>query len=267
MRSRSPRLSALTRRCAIIVLALTSAAPLAAYTVWLKDGSSLAARGKYEVRNGKAIITLTNGTQTFIDAAKIDVPKTEASNRGADYGITDLGNTRVLPGDETPPPQQKSITDLIATHSPSSRRLPSARRERDNGVPGQPSRSKAGYLDLESLPRTPFARTEVTAELLQFFRSQNIDEVQVYAGSQADHLLVEIATASEGSVFQSVTASANALLRLRDRFPQQVSALELLLKAPAHEKAGQFVLTPEHAADLVAKKVDVPAYFIANVQF
>ena len=38
-----------------LLLALC-AGPLAAYTVWLKDGSSIAARGPYEVKKGKAII-------------------------------------------------------------------------------------------------------------------------------------------------------------------------------------------------------------------
>ena len=44
-------------------------------------------------------------------------------------------------------------------------------------------------------------------------------------------------------------------------------ALEVVMKTPARERAGQFVLTPETATALVAKKVDAPAFFVANVQF
>jgi hypothetical protein len=263
---RSSRLSLLARRGALFTLLALCAAPLAAYTVFLKDGSSISARVKYEVRNGRAIITLTNGTQTFIDAAQIDVARTEAANRGKDYGATDLGDTRVLPGQEPPPPPDKSLTDLIATHRPSSRQLPTARRAREV-VPGQTVRSKAGYLDLSTLQHAPYGRGDVTADLQQFFRSQGVEEVEFWNGSQPDRLLIEVTAASEGSVFQSLTASANALLRMRERFPQAVAAIELLMKTPSREKAGQFVLTPEVATALVEKKVALPAYFVANVQF
>jgi len=264
---RSPRCFALARYLAAAALALLCAAPLAAYTVWLKDGSSLISRGKVEIKNGKAIIILTNGTQTFIDAAKIDMAKTEASNRGVDYGITDLGNTRVVPGEEPVAAPNRSLSDLVATHSPSSRALPTSKRAREVAAAGPSARSKAGTIDLDSLPRGPFAHPEVATDLQEFFRAQGVDQVQLSAGSQPDRLLVELTTASEGSVFQGVTASANALLRARDRFPQTVAALELLMKAPSREKAGQFLLTPESAADLVARKIEVPAYFVANVQF
>jgi hypothetical protein len=263
---RSPRFSAPALRGAAAALLLLFALPLAAYTVFLKDGSSVISRGKYEIRKGKAIITLPNGTQTFVDASQIDVARTEAANRGTDYGTTELGNTRVMPGDETPPPVNKSISDLIATHRPSKRELPSAKRAREE-TPGQLATSRAGALDLAKLPHVPYGRAEVTAEVQQFFRSQGVEEVEVFGGSRPDRLLVEVTTGSEGSVFQSLTASANALMQLRERFPQAVEAIELLMKTPAREKAGQFVLTPELAIALVSKKVEPPAFFIANVQF
>ena len=251
------------------------AGPLAAYVVWLKDGTSINARGKYEVKNGRAIITLVNGEQSFIDAAQIDVARTEAANRGKDYGATDLGTTRVVPGEEPVAPTAKSLGDLVTTHRPSARQLPTARRANER-APGQAARSLAGYLDLAALQNVPYPRTEVSADLLQFFRSQGVEEVEIWSGSQADRLLIEITTASEGSVFQGLTAAANALLRVRDHFPppmpptppaSQINAFELVMKTPAREKAGQFVMTPEAAAALAAKRIEPPAFFVANVQF
>src|SRR5215470_15928402 len=101
------------------------AGPLAAYTIWLKDGTSIVARAKYEVKNGKAIILLANGEQSFIDLRQIDVPRTEAANRGKDLGATatDLGMTRTAPGEEAPPPDNRSLGDLVAKHRPSARQL------------------------------------------------------------------------------------------------------------------------------------------------
>lgn len=265
---RSPRLSAARslRGAAAALSLLLCALPLAAYTVFLKDGSSVVARGKYEIRKGRAIITLPNGTQTFVDASQIDVAKTEAANRGTDYGATDLGNTRVVPGDETPPPPNKSLGDLIATHRPSKRELPNARRAQEE-APGKTATTRSGALDLAKLPHVPYARADLTAEVQQFFRSQGVGEVEVFAGSRPDRLLVEVTTGSEGSVFQGLTASANALLQLRERFPQTVEAIELLMKTQSREKAGQFVLTPEAATALVSKKIEPPGFFVANVQF
>ena len=256
----------LPRRSAAAVLLALCAGPLAAYTVWLKDGSSIAARGPYEVKKGKAIITLVNGEQSFIDASQIDAARTTAANQGKDYNTTELGTTRVVPGQETLPPPDKSLTDLIATHRPSTRQLPSAKRAGEP-TPGQTVRSRAGYLDLTTLPRVPYARAEVVADLQPFLRSQGLDEVEILNGSQPDRLLIEVTTGSEAAVFQGLNAGANALLRLRERFPQAIAAVEILMKTPAREKAGQFVLTPETAAALVAKKIDAPAFFVANVQF
>ncbi|MBV8201276.1 MAG: hypothetical protein JOZ15_11690 [Acidobacteria bacterium] len=254
------------RAAAAVLLLALCAAPLAAYTIWLKDGTTIIARSKYEVKNGKAIITLLNGEQSFIDAAQIDAAKTEAANHGRDYNTTDLGNTRVVPGEAPPPAPNRSLSDLVAAHRPSTRNLPTSKRASETS-PGQQLRSKGGYLDLASLQHVPYARTEITTDVQQFFRSQGIDEVEVWNGSQPDRMLIEVTTASEASVFQSLTAGANALLRVRDRFPQAVAVFEMVMKTPAREKAGQFVLTPDAAAALVAKKIEPPAFFVANVQF
>ena len=249
-----------------LVVMLLAGAPLAAYTIWLKDGSTVIARDKYEVKDGKAIITLNNGTQTFMDLALIDVAKTNAANHGTDYNVTELGNTRSVPGQEAPPTKAKTLGDLVAAHSPSARSLPTARRATGPSA-GQVVRSKAGNLDLATLPQTPFAHPEVAADLQQFFHSQGIDDVQLLAGSQGDRLLLLFNASSEGSVFQGLSASGNALLRAHDRFPQQVAAFELLFLSPTREKGGQFLLTPEGAADLVSKKIDTASFFVANVQF
>lgn len=254
-------------RLAVMAIALAlGAGPLAAYTIWLKDGSSISSRGPYEVKKGKAIITLANGEQSFIDVVQIDAARTAAANQGKDYNATDMGTTRVVPGQEVPPAPDKSLTDLIATHRPSARQLPNAKRASE-AQRGQPVRSKAGYLDLASLPHVPDTRTEVTGDLQLFLHSQGIEEVEIWKGSQPDRLLIELTTGSEAAVFQGLNAGANALLRLRERFPQAVAALEVMMKTPARDKAGQFLLTPEAATALVAKKIDASAFFVANVQF
>ncbi len=263
---RSLRLTVLALGALLILLA----APLiaAGYTIFLKDGSRLVAKEKYKVQNGRAIITLPNGTQTFVDAAQIDVQRTEEYNRAGHRGAVVLPGT---PQDAGAPQaetkKEKTLGDLITSRGAGPRELPGNRREKTEPGAGGLIKTKAGYSDFAALARRPYTQSDVAAELQQFFRGQGIEEVQIYQGTRTDHPLLEITANSEGSVFKSIGTAANALLHLRDLFPNRVAAFELLLTTPARERAGQFVLTPEMSTDLVSKKLDVTAFFVRNVQF
>ena len=262
------------RWLAPVALAFLLASPLAAYTVYLKNGQTIQAKGKYRIDKGKAYITLSNGQQTFINANEIDVAKTDAENK-SDYG----GNAVILdqgtPGKNQvapPPSPKKNLSDMIAGRE-AARELP-GRRDK----PGSPAstssdtakpatKTRAGFSDLTTLGRRPFAQADVLAELQQFFHGQGVDDVEIFAGTQGDRPLIEVTTSSEQGVFRGLAIGANALLHIRDRFPNKIGALELLLVTPTKERAGQFVLTPDLASDLVAKKVEPKDFFVEHVQF
>lgn len=254
-----------------LVAALATATLLmavAAYTIFLKDGSSLVAKQKYTIENGRAIITLLNGTQTFVALDKIDIPKTDAANKGG------YGNGVVIPGSPqdvgTPPAQpqrDQTLGDLINKKGAGPRDVPTNKRDKDQAAGGRVVKTKAGYTDLVALARRPYPHPDITAAVQQFFHSQGVDEVEIYEGTTGDHPLLEISTNSEGSVFKALNSAAAGLLQIRDAFPNRVGAFEVLLTTPTRERAGQFVLTPEMATELVAKKVEVAAFFVKNVQF
>lgn len=261
---RTSRLAAL----ALLGLLAASAVFAAGYTIYLRDGSTIVAKEKYKTKDGKAFITMLNGTQTFIPESQIDVRRTEEANRDG------YGKAVVIPGtpqDVGPPPgemrQDRTLGDLINSKSAAPRELPGSKRENPQAAPSRLSQTKGGYNDLMTFPRKPYRQADVAAELQQFFRSQGLEEVELHEGTQASRPFVEVTTNSEGSVFKALSTAANALLHVRETYPNKVSALELLMTTPARERAGQFVLTPEEAADLVAKKVDVTAFFVNNVQF
>ena len=96
----------------LLILALTG--PLSAYTIYLNDGSTLIAKEAYRVEDGKALIVLQNGTQTFIDATEIDVEKTKRINKGI-YGTAFFIDTdgRVVEAPVTPTEKQ-TLTDVAA---------------------------------------------------------------------------------------------------------------------------------------------------------
>jgi hypothetical protein len=252
-----------------MILVLLIAAPLfaAGYAVYLKDGSRIVAKQKYKVENGRAIITLLNGTQTFVLLSQIDVKRTEEANKEGHGGALVLPGT---PQDVGPtvaqPAKEKTLADLISSKEAAPRELPESRREKTETTGGV-AKTRAGFLDLATLSRRPYPNAEIAAGLQQFFRGQGIEGVEIHHGTQGDRPLLEISTNSEGPVFKALTTAANALLHIRDAFPGRVTAFELLFTTPERERAGQFVLTPEMAADLVAKKVDVTAFFVRHVQF
>jgi hypothetical protein len=254
------------------VCSLLLAGPLAAYTVVLKDGKQIIAKEKYRIENGKAIIVLPNGTRTAMDPREIDVRRTEEANR-SNYGtavVLDPGNPRqTAPGSRKPAqaPQDKTLADLITSRGAAPRDLPEIRRETPRSTPGAGSKTRAGFVDFSGVARKPYDHLEVASELQQFFRGQGIEDAEIYAGTAGSRMLIEITTNSEASVFRALAIGSNALLHIRDRHPNRVEAFELLLTTPERERAGQFVLTPDMASDLVSKKVDVASFFISNVQF
>jgi hypothetical protein len=253
-----------------LLLALAVAPPLFAYNIVLKDGSTIVAKEKYKISGKRALITLLNGTQSFLDAAQIDVQKTEGANRDNYGSAVVIENGEAKPttanGLNAPPPRERTLADLIKSRGEQPRDLPSPHRETRREASGTLAKTKAGYLDLATLPRKPFAQLDAAAELQQFFHAQGIEEAEVFQGSEPDRPLIEIVTSSEAGVFRALAVAANALLRIRDAHPR-VGSLELLLATPTKERAGQFVLTPQMASDLVAKNVEVTSFYLANVQF
>jgi hypothetical protein len=237
------------------------------YLVYLKDGHTIAAKEKYKIEKGKAVITLLNGTQSFISMDQVDVARTDEANRDG------YGSAIVLPGsprDVGPAgraPKDRTLGDLIKARDVVPRELPATRRDKNAAMPGRMVKTKAGFNDLSTLPQKAYPNAEVATELQQSFHGQGFEDVEIFEGTQGDRPLLVLTTNSEGSVFKALSAAANALLRVRDRFPNKVGALELLMAMPSRERAGQFVLTPDQASELAAKKTDLSSFFVRNVQF
>lgn len=267
------RCSRVSRPALLALLALVAGASLllaaAAYTIVLKDGSTLQAKEKYTVKNGRAIITLLNGTQTAVAVDQIDVPKTEQVNKlGLGTGVLVPGSPQDIGTVPAQPRKDETLADLIHKQGAGAHDVPGSKRpQKEQPVAGKLVKTKAGFNDLSAFPRKPYSHADVSAQLQQFFHAQGFDGVEIWEGTQADRPLVEITASSEGTVFKALATAANGLLQIRTAFPNRVSAFEVLLLTTGRERAGQFELTPEMATDLVSKKVDVTAFFVKNVQF
>ncbi len=257
------------RSTVIALVLLLAALPAAAYIIVLKDGSKIVADHEYRVENGKAIITLPNGTETFLDASEIDRKATEEANTqgyGSALVIKDATAKELPAAKKSEAPREKTLAELAAERTGRGPRLEPRRREETTDV-AEPSKTLAGYVDLGTLTRRAYPDMELAAEMQRFFRGQGIDNVELYQGTQADRPFAEITTNSEASVFRTLEVAAEALLAVRESHPDQVAALEVLLATPDRLRAGQFVLTPQLAQELVGDDVEVSKFFVDNVQF
>lgn len=259
----------MSRKILIPLLVLLIAAPAAAYTIYLKDGSRLIAREKYTVEDGKAIIVLQSGTQTFIDASEIDVERTEAANKGR-YGTAlhlEEGRLTDTPSAKPPAPRRDTLTD-VAGRSGATPRRPVRRAPREGAAgSGTPQIGPDGSVDLATLPRRAYRDLDIAAEIQRIFRSQGIEEIKIYQGTQSGTPLLEVTANSEASVFRSLETAANALVHVRTEISTAVETLELVLATASRSPAGQFVLTPSAAQALAGKELEASAFFVQNVRF
>jgi len=261
------------RTLSLLVAVMLVAAPLSAYTIYLKDGSRIIAREKYTIEGDTAYIILQNGTHTYIEAKEIDEKRTEEMNQ-TEYGsavVIEGGRARALEENErldAQQPRDQRLSDFIHQQNASLRTRPTTREEKDEGpLADNLPTTLAGWVDFTSIPRQPFAQTEIASELTASLQSSELPKIRVFQGTRSTRPLVELVVGSESAVKEALKASADALLGLRASFGSKVTALEILLVTDAQERAGQFVLTPDQAEDLASQRVELSRFFVENVQF
>ncbi len=238
--------AALLASAALLLLAQSALA----YNIKLKDGSIIFARTKYEIKGKKAIITLTNGTVTQIDANTIDVPGTEQYNR------ENPGNViAIVPGDAIPsnspmatPPPTISLQDIIRSRKMKLEAPPpkSAAAAEPSGTPG------VSWQPLD--PATEFAFRKILdgAQITQYRLANYRGKTRLLATAN-----------SEEAVFNILSASARVLADLGNRGKE--TSVEIMLTTSSGESGGSFEMTSEQARLLVNGNLAVADYFIRHV--
>ena len=248
-------------RLLVCVLGLVLlSAPAWAYTIILRDGTKIVAKSKYTIQGDRAIITLPSGQQTAFAAAEIDVAKTEEANRG------DIGTAMVIEGGKVgnlspsaTPAGKTSLQDYIRRQGGLPPPPPPTQSRAPVGTEPRPRADRSGRAPL----RDPGLANEIKAFLIT-----RGAPAEVYQGSTARRARLVFETRAEGPVFKALLASATALIQIRERFPDQIEAFEVVCEIPESDgEGGRFTLTPEQAADLISGRVDLTRFYVDNVEF
>ena len=261
----------MNRRPAVLLLvalaAVVLATPLSAYTVFLKDGSTIAAKDEPEVdeAKGRVIITQLSGVETSLPIEEVDFERTR------DFNEKNFDGALVIDGGETKglaieaPEKKPRLGDKIVEGTADIRVRDPHVRPRTRRL-DEPRRTAGGLVDFDDIDRRAYGDAGIASELQSYFTAQGL-EAHVFSGTRNSHLLVEVVTSSESAVFKSLQVAAQALPQVRDRHASRIAALELLLKTDRGSGAGQFVLTPELAGSLNSGEIDVPTFFLRHVRF
>lgn len=265
MPSRRPHRTALVIAAAFACALLV--APVWGYTIYLRDGSKIIANQKYTVRGDKAIIVLESGTESVLPLAEIDILRTEKANQNnlGTAVVIEGGQVQDLDRNTAPPPKKATLQDLIQSRgaqnqgtAPPATEAP-VRRTRAEASAATPSREPDG--------RTPLRNVDLAQAIRTFLFGRGVTSVEVLQGSSSKRPVLVFSTGTEGQVFKALTASANALLHVRDLRPGEVDSFEVTCNSTAGGSAGRFTLTPPIAQDLVAGRIELPAFYVKYVQF
>ena len=254
-------------RLFVPLVAALVAAPLCAYTIYLKDGSRIIAKSEYVVQGELAIVTLPNGTKSSIPFAQIDIARTAKVNE------SNLGGTAVLieGGQATdlhtaaPVAERPKLQDLIRGNE-GELRAPPAATPPPSSAPRTPA-AAAFAREQERPSRDPFPDSDLAGELLTFISSRGAGGVTVHRSARAGQPLLAFETASEGSVFKALLTSANALLHVEAQRPGALAGLELICETPDGRLGGRFELTTQLAKELVSGRYEITKFYVENVQF
>jgi hypothetical protein len=256
-------------RLAVALALLVAAAPTLAYTIYLKDGSRIVARDKYEVEGDLAIITLPSGTKSSIPVTEIDVRRTEKANEsrlGGTAVVIEGGEARELKATAPPPPKPK-LQDLIRANEGELRGLddvPAAAAPSD--APATPAATLRQRESTEK-SRQPYPDTQLAADVLQTLASRGVTAVRVHASGDARRPLLVFETNTESAVFKAIVASANTLLQLGAKQPGTVEGFELVCESAGGQSGGRFDLTAKLAEEIVSRRYEITRFYVENVKF
>jgi len=228
---------------------------LFSYIVYLKDGSTYTAKEKYRVENGKAIITLMNGTIISIDLNLIDVKKTEEANKaGIDSAVVldEVKSTPSIPKTTTKP----SLGDIAKPKE----NLETKKIEIGTGK----KNIKTKTVEEKEKPYDDEVVRKAIGTVLD---NVYLFEHEILKGSTPDTVKIIVTTDNEKDVFSSLTAIAKATVELYDNGKKSINNVEIYLKTISGAPAGRFNIDIPTIRNLAQGNITPQQFFVKYVLF
>ena len=244
-------------RKALIVFAFTSLAAaqaFATYIVVLKDGTRYAAKAKWTVTNGKAIVQLENGQALQLDPALIDGPRSEQMTKVgmANANIIDLNPN--MPQGTSSAPAQPSLGSQIKLRKPRTEtQTPEA------SVPPATAPSTPAPI-VGSGTMSP----EVVDKFERAYENVGIFEKKI-TSSGAHSIRAELTVDTEERVFNAISATSFLMVRNAGVEGTSIDMVELFMKTTTGGAAGRFQMNRADADALDKHTMSQQDYFIKKV--
>jgi uncharacterized cupredoxin-like copper-binding protein len=236
----------------ILAVATLCAAPaFATYIVVLKDGTKYAAKQKWTVVNGKAIVQLENGQSLQLDPNLIDVAKSEQMTKVGMANANILDLDAKLP--KAQPKQQPSLGSQIKLRQ----------RPEQGTTPAQPAPATTST----SAPISYGTGTMSAQAIDKFQRAYENVGIFDYkvTGTSARSIRAELTVDTEDRVFHAISATAFLMVRNAGIEGTQIDMVELFMKTTNGGAAGRFQMTREDATALDNRTLLQQDYFIRKV--
>jgi hypothetical protein len=224
---------------------LAAGQSFARYIVVLKDGTRYAAKQKWTLKNGKALITLESGQTMQVDPALIDEPKSEQMTKIGMSNANVLEMTPVTPT-QTAAPQPSLGSQIKLRKNPTPDAVTAAPK------PAAPATAPG------ALPPRVLEKFETA-----------YDNVSIYErkieSTGARSLRAELVADTEERVFNAISATAFLIVRNAGVEGTQIDVVELFMKTTMGGSAGRFHMTRADAEALNKGTMSQQDYFIRHV--
>lgn len=221
---------------------LLSSSALASYIVVMKDGTRYRAKDRWTIVNGKAMLTLENGSTLSIDPSLIDVAKSNEQNQSGLGDARLIGMSGQKPADKKP--ELSSLGELTKAR-------------------------KAGGDSATGAPAAGIPLGAASESVVRFF-TMAYENVGLYgakiSAQGANGVKVDIVADNEDQVFKALSATAYMINQLPQR-NIRVDVVDLTMVTIKSGSAGRFKMTAEDAKALTSRAIPMQQYYVSNVIF
>lgn len=217
---------------------------IASYIVVMKDGTRYRAKDRWTIVNGKAMVTLENGSTLAIDPSLIDVARTNEQNQSG------LGDARIIGTSGEKPaqkaPELSSLGELTKT------------KKSATGTPAV------------AASNLPAAGSSANPEIVKARFNAAYENMGLYGAkisvSGAD-VKVDIVADNEDQVFKALSATAYLINQLPAKANITINTVDLTMVTIKTGSAGKFLMTVADAKALESRAMTMQQYYVSRVIF